>query len=108
MGLTKSVDGLNRTKKKLASSGKRGFSSRLCLDFIYTISSSGDPPAGLWTGTIFLALLLSSLLAHTADFRLVSFYNHVSQFLIINLFLNTHTHTHHIGSVSLKNPDQCR
>ena len=48
------------------------------------------------------------LLACSEDSGLAKPHNRVSQFLEINLFLYTYTHTPPIGSVSLENPDQYR
>ena len=78
VGLIQSVEGLNN-RKRLASRGKKEFSSRLPLDFIYIISSSDSRlctfsspgPSACQPTLQILDLSIST----------------VSQFFVINLFL---------------------
>lgn len=65
----------------------------------------GVEDACLHTGTAPLALLVSSLPAHTADFGFTSLHNRVSQFLRIKFSLFLYTYTS-FGSVSVENPDE--
>lgn len=99
MGLIQTVEGLNRAKRPA-----RGNSPADCLrnSFIpWVLLHLQD--ASFQSGIAPAALMSLHLLLLTANFRLVSLHNHMSQFFIRNLFLYMYTYA--IDTVSMENPN---
>lgn len=82
VGLTELVEGQNRTKR-LTSPSRREFSSRLLVDFICTIGSSGCPPAGFWTRTMLTSSGSQACWLMLQILDSFSFPDPMNQFLII-------------------------